>query len=228
MGLKIEAVTGRNGLYDGESSLYDASFKKQAYAMNSELQLHKGENFGFSLTSGLLYENGATLGMNGNGIFKANDTGTYNAGVKASWYATDKLTFTGSYYRGYTEGQSFDSNLLQTTDLVSESFAFDANYKLNKQTSFGFNLSSPLRVINGKLSVNFPSGRDNYSETVYFDRYTAALKPEAREYKFALYANHNFSERLSLRSELDVRVNPEHQRQENDYRALFGLNWNFN
>mgnify|MGYP004597378503 FL=1 len=228
MGLKIEAVTGRNGLYDGESSLYDASFKKQAYAMNSELQLHKGENFGFSLTSGLLYENGATLGMNGNGIFKANDTGTYNAGVKASWYATDKLTFTGSYYRGYTEGQSFDSNLLQTSDLVSESFAFDANYKLNKQTSFGFNLSSPLRVINGKLSVNFPSGRDNYSETVYFDRYTAALKPEAREYKFALYANHNFSERLSLRSELDVRVNPEHQRQENDYRALFGLNWNFN
>lgn len=228
MGLKIEAVTGRNGLYDGDSSYHDTTFKKQAYALNSELQLHKSNNFGFSLTSGLLYENGATLGMNGNGAFKANDTGTYNAGVKASWYATDKLTFTGSYYRGYTEGQTFDSNLLKTSNLVSESFAFDANYKLDKQTSFGFNLSSPLRVVNGRLSVNFPSGRDNYSETVYFNRYTAALKPEAREYKFALYANHDFSERLSLRSELDVRVNPDHQRQENDYRALFGLNWNFN
>ena len=228
MGLKIEAVTGRNGLYDGESSFYDASFKKQAYAMNSELQLHKGEKFGFSLTSGLLYENGAMLGMNGSGALKANDSGTYNAGVKASWYATPKLTFTGSYYRGYTEGQSFDSNLLKTSNLVSESFALDANYKMNKQTSFGFNLSSPLRVVDGKLSVNFPNGRDNYSETVYFNRYSAALKPEAREYKFALYANHDVSERLSLRSELDVRVNPEHQRQENDYRALFGLNWNFN
>ncbi len=228
MGLKLEAVTGRNGLYDGESSFYDASFKKQAYAMNSELQLHKGEKFGFSLTSGLLYENGAMLGMNGSGALKANDSGTYNAGVKASWFVTPQLTFTGSYYRGYTEGQSFDSNLLKTSDLVSESFAFDANYKWSKQTSFGFNLSSPLRVINGKLSVNFPSGRDNYSDTVYFNRYTAALKPEAREYKFALYANHNVSERLSLRSEMDVRVNPDHQRQENDYRALLGLNWNFN
>lgn len=228
LGLKLEAVTGRNGLYDGESSYHDGSFKKQAYALNSELQLHKGEKFGVSLTNGLLYEEAATLGMNGSGAFGAQDSGTYNAGVKASWYVTPQLTLTGSYYRGYTQGQSFESNLLKTSDLVSESFAFDANYKVSKQTEIGFNVSSPLRVVDGTLSVNFPSGRDSYSDEVYFSRYQAALKPEAREYKFAMYASHSFSDKLSLRSELDVRVNPEHQRQANDYRALLGLNWNFN
>lgn len=228
IGLKTEAVIGRNALYDGESSFSDNSFKKQAYAFNSELQLHKGDKFGFSLTNGLLYEEAATLGLNGNGAFGAKDSGTYNTGVKASWYVTPKLTLTGSYYRGYTQGQSFESNLLKTSDLVSESFAFDANYKVSKKTEIGFNLSSPLRVIDGTLSVNFPSGRDRYSDEVYFNRYQAGLKPEAREYKFAMYASHSFSDKLSMRSEFDVRVNPEHQRQANDYRALFGLNWNFN
>lgn len=228
MGLKLEAVTGRNGLYDWENSFQDNTFKKQAYALSSELQLHKGQKFGLSLVSGVLYEDEATLGLNGNGAFKAQNSSTYNTGVKALWYMTPQLTLSGSYYRGYTQGQSFASALLETSDLVSESFAFDANYRLNKQTSFGFNLSSPLRVINGNLTVNFPCGRDNYSDTVYFNRYQAALKPEKREYKFALYAGHEFSEKLNVRSEIAVRLNPDHQKQANDYQALFGLNWNFN
>ena len=227
-GLKFEAVTGRNGLYDGDSSYQDSSFKKQAYALNSELQLHKGEKFGFSLMNGLLYEEAAALGLNGNGAFNTQDSSTYNTGVKASWFVSPRLTLSGSYYRGYTQGQSFASNLLETSALTSESFAFDANYKVSKQTEFGFGVSSPLRVVDGTLSVNFPQGRDNYSDEVYFNRYKAALKPEAREYKFTMYASHDFNESLSVRSEFDVRINPEHQKQANDYRALMGLNWNFN
>lgn len=227
-GLKFEAVTGRNGLYDGDSSYQDSSFKKQAYALNSELQLHKGEKFGFSLMNGLLYEEAAALGLNGNGAFNTQDSSTYNTGVKASWFVSPRLTLSGSYYRGYTQGQSFASNLLETSALTSESFAFDANYKVSKQTEFGFVVSSPLRVVDGTLSVNFPQGRDNYSDEVYFNRYKAALKPEAREYKLTMYASHDFNESLSVRSEFDVRINPEHQKQANDYRALMGLNWNFN
>lgn len=227
-GLKFEAVTGRNGLYDGDSSYQDSSFKKQAYALNSELQLHKGEKFGFSLMNGLLYEEAAALGLNGNGAFNTQDSSTYNAGVKASWFVSPRLTLSGSYYRGYTQGQSFASNLLETSALTSESFAFDANYKVSKQTELGFGVSSPLRVVDGTLSVNFPQGRDNYSDEVYFNRYKAALKPEAREYKLTMYASHDFNESLSVRSEFDVRINPEHQKQANDYRALMGLNWNFN
>ncbi len=228
IGIKFEAVTGENGLYDGDYSFSDTSFKKQAYALNTELQLLKNENFGFSISSGMLYEDEAVLGMNGTGAFDVSGSNTYNTGITASWFVTPKLTLSGSYYQGFTQSKSFASNLLKTSDLTSESFAFDANYKWNKDVDFGFQLSSPLRIRNGSLAVNFPSGRDNFSDTIYRDIYKASLKPEAREYKFSVYMNNDFSENLSFRSSFDVRVNPEHQKTRNDYRALFGLNWSFN
>jgi hypothetical protein len=227
-GFRLEAVTGQNGLYDGDSAFNDKSFKKQAYALNAELQLHKSKYWGLNLTSGILYEDNAMLGMNGDGAFDLSGTNTYNAGISASIYVTPKLLLIGSYYQGYTKSQSFAADLLKTSDIVSESFAFDANYKWSKTTNFGLQVSSPLRVKKGTLSVNFPSGRDDYSETIYRDTYSASLKPDAREYKFAAYINKYISENISLRAETDVRVNPDHQRGENDYRALFGLNWNFN
>jgi hypothetical protein len=42
------------------------------------------------------------------------------------------------------------------------------------------------------------------------------------------YWNKELNEDLSLRAETGVRFNPEHQDAANDYRALFGLSWNFN
>ena len=228
MGLKFEAVTGENGLYDGEATFNDNSFTKQSYGFNTELQIVKNGKFGLSLSSGLLYEDSALLGMNGNGAFDVADSSTYNTGITAYWYPTNKLTLSGSYYQGFTNAQSFNSSLLSTTDLVSDSFAFNANYKMDKKTNFGMLISSPLRVRNGSLKVNFPSGRDAYSDVVYRDVYKASLKPEAREYRVSAYLNKDFSDKLSLRSEMAVRFNPEHQKTGNDYRAMFGLNWTFN
>ena len=71
------------------------------------------------------------------------------------------------------------------------------------------------------------SGRDYYSDEIYRNQYTASMKPQKREYKFALYANKDMTEKLSLSGELDMRINPEHRATRNDYRALFGLAWNF-
>ena len=224
----IEAVSGYNGLYDGDNDFADNTFRKQAYALNSEFRLHKDDKFALSLSSGLLYEDEAMLGMNGDGAFAVDGGHTYTAGVSASWFMTPKWTLSGSYYRGYTPEQKFASGLLRTSRLESESFALDANYKWNKHMDVGFRISSPLRVVKGRLGVDFPSGRDNYSDTVYRERYSAGMKSERREYKFAFYANKEVSERLSWSTEFDVRVNPEHQNVANDYRALFGLSWNFN
>ena len=225
---RIEAVAGRNGLYDGDNDYADNSFRKQSYALNSEFKLHNNDKFALGVSSGLLYEDEAMLGMNGDGAFKLSGGQTYTVGVSASWFITPKWTLSGSYYRGYTPKQKFSSGLLETSRIESESFAFDANYKWNKRMDVGFRISSPLRVVKGTLDVDFPSGRDNYSDTVYRERYTAGLKSDRREYKFAFYANKEISERLSWSTEFDVRVNPEHQKATNDYRALFGLSWNFN
>ncbi|MCQ2735245.1 MAG: S8 family serine peptidase, partial [Alphaproteobacteria bacterium] len=225
---KFEAVGGRNGLYDGDEHFNDNKFKKRAYALDSEFTLHRSNKFAISLSSGLLYEEDALLGMNGEGAFTVSGGQTYNTGVAVSWFALPKVTLTAGYYRGYTPKQKFTSGLLKTSRLESESYAFDANYQWNKELNFGLRISSPLRVVKGQLSVNFPSGRDYETDMVYRERYSAGLKPERREYKFALYADKEVSERLCWSTEFDVRVNPEHQKTANDYRALFGLSWKFN
>ena len=225
---RIEAVAGRNGLYDGDNDFADGTFRKQAYALNSEFQLHKDNKFALGISSGLLYEDEALFGTNGEGAFDLESGQTYTAGVSASWFVTPKWTLNGSYYRGYTPERRFASGLLRTSRLESESFAFDTNYKWSKSFDFGFRVSSPLRVVKGTLAIDFPSGRDNYSDTVYRERYRAGLKSDKREYKFAIYANKELSEKLRWSTEFDVRVNPEHQSAANDYRALFGLSWTFN
>lgn len=226
-GFKLQAVTGRNGLYGGDNDFNDRTFKKSAYAVDGALALRPSKNLSLSFASGMLYEDEALLGMNGSGAFGLPESRTYFTGVTAAYKATPKLTLSGSYYQGFTEAQSFNSNMLHTGDLISSSFAFDANYQYNKTTDFGFRISSPLRVEHGKLRIDMASGRDYYSDEVYRNQYAASMKPSKREYKFALYGNKAVNDNLSISTEFDVRVNPEHRAASNDYRALFGLAWNF-
>ncbi|MBR1825513.1 MAG: S8 family serine peptidase [Alphaproteobacteria bacterium] len=226
-GFKLQAVSGRNGLYGGDKDFNDRTFKKTAYAVDGELSFKAGKKLNLSFNSGMLYEDEALLGVTGTGAFGLPESRTYFTGVTAMYKATPKLTLSGSYYRGYTDAQSFNSNMLQTSALQSSSFAIDANYKWNKTTDFGLRLSSPLRVEHGKLRIDMASGRDYYSDEVYRNRYTAGMKSKKREYKLSLYGNKGVTENLSLSSELGVRFNPEHRAAANDYRALFGLAWNF-
>ena len=225
---KLEAIAGRNGLYDGDNDFNDDTFKKSAYALNSEFKLYNTKNFVVSLSSGLLYEDDAMLGINGEGIFKVSGGETYNAGVAASWYITPKWSLNSSYYRGITPRQKFASGLIKTSRLISESFAIGANYQYDKSLDLGIILSSPLKVVKGDVEVDFPSGRDDYLDTVYRRQYKSSLKSEKREYKFEVYAIKEISSALNWSTKLGVRINPEHQSTENDYIALFGLNWNFN
>ncbi len=226
-GFKLQAVSGRNGLYDGDKDFNDRTFKKTAYAVDTELSFRPSKKLNLSFNSGMLYEDEALLGMNGSGAFGLPESRTYYTGVTAAYKAGHKWTFSGSYYQGMTEAQSFNSNMLKTGTLLSSSFALDANYRYDKTTDFGFRISSPLRIEHGKLRVDMASGRDNYSDTVYRHQYAASMKPNKREYKFALYANKAVNDNLSISSEFDVRVNPEHRATSNDYRALLGLAWNF-
>jgi hypothetical protein len=180
-----------------------------------------------TFSSGMLHEDDALLGMNGEGAFGMPESNTYHTGIRAAWKTTPKLTLSDSYFAGFTQTQNCSSSMLCKSDLISDSFAFDANYKYDSATDFGFRLSSPLKIQHGKLYVDFPAGRDYYSDEVYRNSYAADLKSKKREYKLALYMNKDLSEHLSISSEVNVRFNPEHRDDKNDYRALFGLSWSF-
>ena len=223
----MEITGGRNGLYDGDNDYNDGSFKKPAYGFDSGIEYQYSQNIKLGISSGMLYENDALLGSNGENAFGLSGGQTYHMGLNAAWNLNPRWTISGSYYQGYTKAQNMNSGLIKTSDLVSSGYSASLNYAYDKSLNMGLRVSSPLRIEKGSVSVDFANGRDVDSDRVYRNRYRAPLKPQHREYKFAIYADKDVSENLSLSSEIDMRIHPEHSSDDTDYRALFGLSWNF-
>jgi len=222
-----EIAGGENGLYDGDDDYNDTHFKKAAYGFNSGFAYEYKKNLKLGVSGGLLHEDNALLGSNGENAFSFAGGQTYYFGINATWQFMKKWSLSGSWYQGYSKAQSTNSKMLQTSDLVSNGFAADLNYQYDNSLDMGLRLSSPLRIEKGTMSVDFASGRAVEDDTVYRNRYATTLKPQKREYKLAFYGNKEINDDVSLSSEFDIRFNPEHTNASNDYRALLGLSWNF-
>ena len=227
LSLKMDISGGENGLYDGSRDYQDEKFKKLSYGFNSGLEYQYTKSLKLGISSGMLYEQGALLGTNGNNAFDLSGGETYHVGLTTTLQASKNIKLTGSYYQGYSKPQSTSSGMIRTTNLISSGFAADANYQYDEATSFGLRLSSPLKIEKGGVVVDMASGRDVESDQVYRKQYQASLKSNRREYKLSFYADKDVNEDISLSTELGVRFNPEHTDASNDYRALFGLSWNF-
>ncbi len=229
LGITMGFSTGENGLYDGSRDENDRDFDNRAYAFDSAVSFQATDRLTVTAMSGVLYEDGALLGLNGTGGFDVGDSNTYYAGLKLSWSPLRNLFLSGAYYQGWTDGGRLASNLMQTSRLASDSFALDGHYRYNKTDVVGLQISSPLRIYSGSARFNLPAGRDNYSDRVYREQFSASLKPEAREYKFALYHAREINEDMNFKAEFDMRLNPDHQKNaETDYRLMLGFNWTFN
>lgn len=228
LGFKFDFMTGENGLYDGDKSYNDYNFDKKAYAFNSEVSYKVTPEFDVSAMSGVLSEDDALLGMNGHGALNIENSNTFYTGLMLNWKPSEKWSFSGAYYHGLTDGTNAAGSMMSTSRLMSNSFALDGHYNMNKTDVVGLQLSSPLRIYNGHADFDIATGRDNFSSTVYREKVRASLKPSAREYKFALYHNRELKEDVLLKSEFALRLNPEHQSDaETDYRAMIGLSWAF-
>ena len=170
----------------------------------------------------MLSETDAVLGINGTGALNTDTSKTYFTGSVIEYYPVEGLTLSASYYYGQTQVPNSDS-LVSFGDLISDGFALDARYQLDKNKMFGLQFSSPLRIRKGMATLNIPVARDLYSDTVYYDTVRVGLKPSAREYDIGLYYTQE-TENYDWRGELMTRFNPDHiSGIKPDYRALFGL-----
>lgn len=222
-------ATGENGLYDGSRDDNDRDFDNRVYGFDSAAAYSLTDNLTVTAMSGVLYEDSAMLGLNGTGGFDVGDSSTYYAGLSVSWSPLKNLFLSGAYYQGWTDAGGLASNLMQTSRLVSDSFALDGHYRYNKTDVVGLQISSPLRIYKGTAAFDLPVGRDNYSDEVYRERFNAGLKPDAREYKFSFYHDREINEDMNFKAQFDMRLNPDHQKDaETDYRVMFGFNWTFN
>ena len=222
--LKTSFIYGQNGLYDGDKAYHDNDFDQKACAFGFEMSYQMAPKFELGLMTGLMTEDEAALGLNGKGAFGFEKSQTYYTGFALKFKPMHKLTLSGAFYQGYTGPTAASGSMVHLSRLKSRSFAFDAQYRSDKASVFGFQISSPLKIERGYADFDVAIGRDDDSDKIYRQHFKANLKNKAREYKFALYHNRQINEDIAFKSEIATRFHPEHQKDAaNDYRALLGL-----
>jgi hypothetical protein len=219
--LKLSLQTGENGLYgrDYEQDKYD--FDERSYAVGAEYSFNLTDYLELATMGGMLYEEEAMLGLNGQGALAFDDGSTYYMGLKAKLNLTPNFALLAAYYRGYTEGQK--TSLMAISGLETESFMLAGEYQLNKKDKIGLSLSSPLSVRHGRASFNYASGRDNYSDMVYMHKLSSSLKPEAKEYDLGLYYMGEPKEDLNFMGKVEARFNADGEKGTTDYIGIIGV-----
>ena len=127
------------------------------------------------------------------------------------------------YYYGTTH-TDHQNALMNVSDLISDSFAFNAAYTPDDRRTFGVALVSPMRIRSGSATVNLPVVRDAHTYTGYRQDINASIKPSAREYDLGFYYSDQLTDNVLWQSELGVRLNPDHQAGARpDYRSIMSL-----
>lgn len=218
--LRFSIQTGENGLYERDYEQDKHSFNERSYALSGEYSFNMTDYLEVAALGGMLFEDDALLGMNGTGAFGIGNSATYYMGVRAALNLTPDFSLIAAYYRGYTEGS--DSAMLAISDLQTESFMLAGEYKLNKTDKVGLSFSSPLSVVKGRASLMYAGGRDNYSDTIYMQKLTTSLKPQAKEYDLGVYYQGSPKEDINLMGKVEARFNADGEKGVTDYIGIVG------
>ena len=219
--LKLSLQTGENGLYGRDSEQDKYNFDERSYAVGAEYSFNLTDYLELATVGGMLYEEDAMLGLNGQGALAIRDGSTYYMGLKAKLNLTPNVALLAAYYRGYTEGQS--SSMMAISGLETESFMLAGEYQLNKKDKVGLSFSSPLTVRRGHATFNYANGRDNYSDTAYMQKLTSSLKPAATEYDLGVYYLGEPKEDLNLMGKIEARFNADGEKGVTDYIGIIGI-----
>lgn len=224
--IEVGWTAGKNGFFDQDDRRFDAPDNRMQ-AFSSSVVFKPVDGLSLKVGSGVMKENGSSLGMVSSGAFniKGADTQFVSAGVEFS--PVEHVNFEAMYYYGQTKTDS-NGGLMNLSRLTSDSFAFTASYKPTEDHLFGLQVSSPLRVRKGALNVTLPVGRHPTEEIYYYETYNANMKPKARELDLSMYYQGRMSEEVSVQGELGVRLKPDHQADAApDYRGIVGVKWNY-
>jgi len=216
---------GQNGFIDSEV-LENMEHKPMVYAIHTGLRYAPKKSVVFDVSFGQMNEEDSLMGMDGQGAFDTDGNKTHFVSFATHINPIDKFKLSASYTYGMTEANDTRS-LMQFSRLTSDAFAMTLSYTPDEQSLYGFKVASPLRVRSGTVSFDLPTGRDMYADKLYRTQYVSSMKPEAREYDLSLFFMNQLKEQLSLAGEMGVRLNPDHQKQQPDWRTLFKMNWNW-
>ena len=224
LSFSVGASLGKNGFYEAEEE--DDDINRSIYAFVSDVGYQINSQWALRLTGGMVTEKEAVLGMNGTGAFQTQNGRTYFTGAVVDYHPIPAVKLSASYYLGRTESHRSEQ-LISFDDLLSDSFAFNADYAVTDKNKVGFLLYAPLRIKSGSADFRLPVRRDTETDRIYYEDVRLGLKPNAREYDVGLYYT---SEQKSYdwRTEFMTRFHPDHRSGISpDYRVLFGLVWKY-
>lgn len=223
--IKFDYTNGKNNFFDDEdnSDLYD----NRMDVFSTELTYNLNNNLGISSVAGMLKEDGSVLGMIGTNTFDFNNSETYFGGVKILYKPINKLSLSGSYYRGYTD-TSTNSSVFNLSNIESESIALNATYLLSSNSNIGLDIYSPLRIVKGTADIYLASGRHPTEDKLYVQKYSASIKDDAQEWDLSMFYNTKLKNDTNLKTRFGIRLNPEHDANARpDYFGMFNLNFAF-
>ena len=68
----------------------------------------------------------------------------------------------------------------------------------------------------------YAGGRDNYSDTIYMQKLTTSLKPQAKEYDLGVYYQGSPKEDINLMGKVEARFNADGEKGLTDYIGIVG------
>lgn len=160
----------------------------------------------FKLSTGLTKENDTFLGSYFGGVFDNLEDSTTNFyGLNFDYKPMKGFNFFGSYTIGFTGARLGNSiSLLEdVSDIRSDTFTFGLTYNnIKNKKEFGFQISQPLRISDGSITLRLPQGRDNEKNEAIFNTYNINLKPSGREIDVEAYYKANLTKTIESKAGL--------------------------
>ena len=204
-----------------EGRLGDAAGDRRGIVTALERDLGTGN---LRLAVGRLVEADGALGAVAEGAFAAPAAGTTVVGVDGAWQLAPGLRLTAGLGLGVTDAAGGQGLVRDTTPLISSSggvaLSLDGFASEGDRLSFG--VAQPLRVEDGRIVLDVPTGRD-LDGRVERQRRKVGLAPDGRELRLeAGYGRPLGLGRISLKG--IVRLEPGHE-QEAPPEATVGVRW---
>lgn len=221
-------ISGKNGFFDEDAMNKNTNLPDNSMqALTTSVTYRPVQPFGVKLSSGIMRENGSSLGMVSSGAFNIQGAKTYFVGAGLTFNPLDNLRFDAMYYYGQTNTQQGDG-LISLGKMMSDGFALTAEYNHSDNSALGFQVSSPLRVRSGTMHVSLPVGRHPTEDIFYYKSYGVDMSPSARELDLSLYLKEQISSDVLWQTELGTRLHPDHRADAApDYRAFMSLQWKY-
>ncbi len=141
------------------------------------------ENKEVSFQSGVLLESSAMLGSSFRGAYgRLDDSLTYFSGINTTFNFSN-FRLMGSYFYGMTKPDLGQEGIIKDVSALTSSSFNLTLYKegfFNKQDSFGFSLSQPLRLESGEIDFSLPYRR-TVTKEVLFNDFSASLDSSGRQ-----------------------------------------------